>query len=61
MTFGKYFTQWTVVTVVFGALSFLCNMMASARTLWPFGLSFLYIGVLILLTGNMIIEGMNKS
>ena len=61
MTFGKYFTQWLIVTVVFGVLAFLSNLLIPARTLWPFGISFLYIGVLILLTGKMFIEGGGKK
>ena len=43
MTFKQYFTQWIIVSVVFGVLAFLCNMFAPARTLWVFGLSFLYV------------------
>ncbi len=61
MTFGKYFIQWAITTVVFGVLAFLCNKLAPAHTLWPFGLSFLYLGVLILLTGKMIIDTSAKK
>lgn len=61
MTFGKYFTQWLIVSVVFGVLAFLTNMIVPTRTLWPFGISFLYLGVLILLTGKIIIEGGKKD
>ncbi len=56
MTFKQYFTQWIIVSVVFGVLAFLCNMFAPARTLWVFGLSFLYVGVLILITTKSLID-----
>ncbi|MFQ5603613.1 MAG: hypothetical protein ACE5HS_10125 [bacterium] len=61
MTFQKYLTQWLIVTVVFAGLAFLTNMVAPTRTLWPFGVSFLYLGVLILLTAKMIIDGGGKK
>lgn len=61
MTFGKYFTQWIITTVVFGVLAYLSNMLAPTRTLWPFGVSFLYLGVLILITGKMIIDSSGKK
>ncbi|MFQ6113644.1 MAG: hypothetical protein ACE5NG_06085 [bacterium] len=61
MTFGKYFTQWGITTVVFGVLAFLCSRWAPTHTLWPFALSFLYVGVLILLTGKMFIDTMAKK
>ncbi len=61
MTFKQYFTQWIIVSVVFGVLAFLCNMFAPARTLWVFGLSFLYVGVLILITAKSLIDILNKQ
>ena len=54
MTFKQYFTQWTIVSVAFGVLAYLCNMFAPTHTLWVFGLSFLYVGVLILITAKLI-------
>jgi hypothetical protein len=56
MTFGKFFVPWIVVTVAFAVLAFLVTNFAPTRTLWPFGLGFLYIGVLILLLGNTVVK-----
>ena len=60
MTFGQYFTQWLVVTVVFGVLAVVSNLYAAAHTLWVFGLSFLYVGVLILITAKSLINILKK-
>ncbi len=60
MTFGHYFTQWLIVTVVFAVLTFLCNLFAATHTLWVFGLAFLYLGVLILITAKSLIDTLNK-
>ena len=61
MTFRKYSIQWLIVTIVFGILAFACNRFAPTHTLWPFALSFLYIGVLLLLVGKMIIDELGKK
>jgi|GEM_PF-5269798 len=56
MTFGRYLTQWIIVTVVAIVLAFLCTMLFPTRTLWPFAVAFLYIGVLILLLAKALIQ-----
>lgn len=56
MTFGKFFTQWIIVTVVFAIIALLCVTFAPTRTLWPFATGFLYVGVLILLLGSAIVK-----
>jgi hypothetical protein len=56
MTFGKFFIQWIIVTIGFDVLAFLCTVFAPTRTLWPFGLGFLYIGVLILILGHAVLK-----
>lgn len=56
MTFGKFFIPWIIITIVCAVLAFLCTTLAPTRTLWPFGLGFLYIGVLILVLGNSILK-----
>ena len=61
MTFGHLFTQWLIATIAFGVLAFLSTTLAPARTLWPFGISFLYIGVLFLLIGRAIIDSKAKE
>lgn len=61
MTFNKFLTWWIIVTVVFAILALLCTSMAPARTLWPFGLAFLYVGVLILLLGGAVLKAGNKK
>ena len=48
MKFNKIFLIWLVITVVFGVITFLVNYLFPDHTLWPFGVAFLYIGVLIL-------------
>ncbi len=61
MSFGKYFTQWAIVTVVFGVLALVSTKMAPTHTLWPFGISFLYIATLILMTAKVLIEAASKT
>ncbi len=61
MSFGKYFMQWAIVTVVFGVLALVSTILAPTRTLWPFGISFLYIGTLILITAKVLIEATSKT
>jgi len=61
MTFKQYVVQWLIVSVVFGALAFLSNMLAPTHTLWPFGISFLYIGTLILITAKSVLDILNKQ
>jgi hypothetical protein len=48
MKFNKIFLIWLLITVVFGVVTFLVNRFFPTHTLWPFGIAFLYIGVLIL-------------
>jgi uncharacterized membrane protein len=48
MNFKKIFLIWLVITVVFGIFTFLVNHFFPTHTLWPFGVAFLYIGVLML-------------
>lgn len=61
MTFKQYLFQWLAVTVVFAVLAFLLNHFAPTRTLWPFGLAFLYLGFLNLLIGKAIIHVFGKK
>ncbi len=48
MKFNKIFLIWLLITVVFGVVTYLVNHFFPTHTLWPFGIAFLYIGVLIL-------------
>ncbi len=48
MKFNKIFLIWLLITVVFGVVTYLVNQFFPTHTLWPFGIAFLYIGVLIL-------------
>jgi len=61
VTFRQYFIQWLIVTIVCAVLAFLCTTLVSTRTLWPFGVAFLYIGVLILLLGKVVINVCGKK
>ena len=61
MTFGQYFIQWLIITIVCAILAFLCITFAPTRTLWPFGVAFLYIGVLVLLLGRAVINVFGKK
>ncbi len=54
MTFKKFFSQWILVTVVLAVIAFLFVEFAHTRTLWPFAVGFLYVGVLILLLGSAV-------
>jgi hypothetical protein len=56
VTFKNYLIQWILVTVVFAVLAFLCNTFVPTRTLWPFGVAFIYLGVLMLLLGKAVID-----
>ena len=56
MTFGRFLTQWIIVTVVCAVVALLVNNFAPARTLWPFAVAFLYLGVLVLLVGKAITD-----
>jgi hypothetical protein len=57
MTFKKVLLYWSLITIVFGGLVYVVKLLAKGHPLWPWGIPFLYIGVLILfalyvLTGN---------
>ena len=54
MNFKYYTIYWIIVTVIAATIAFLLNQFAPSHTLRPFGIAFLYLGVLFLLTAKLI-------
>jgi hypothetical protein len=48
MAFKKVSLYWLLITIVCGGLVYAVKMLAKGHPLWPWGVPFLYIGVLIL-------------
>ncbi len=61
LNFQKYFIQWLVITVLCAVAAFLLNNFVPERSLWPFGMAFLYLGLLNLLVGKVVIDVFGKK
>ncbi len=48
MAFKTIFVIWLLITAVFGGLTYAVKLLITGHPLWPWGVPFLYIGVLIL-------------
>jgi len=48
MAFKKILLFWLLITIVFGALTYAVKILIKGHPLWPWGVPYLYIGVLIL-------------
>ncbi|HOW45707.1 MAG TPA: hypothetical protein PK919_11140 [Candidatus Aminicenantes bacterium] len=48
MAFKTIFVIWLLITAVSGALTYAVKLLIKGHPLWPWGVPFLYIGVLIL-------------
>jgi hypothetical protein len=48
MAFKKIFIIWLLITAICGGLVYLVKIIGKGHPLWPWGVPFLYIGVLIL-------------
>jgi len=48
MAFKKILLFWLLITVVFGAMVYAVKILFKGHPLWPWGVPYLYIGVLIL-------------